>query len=106
MRALAITGETRSAAIPQVPTFAEAGVPGVEISMWYGVLAPMRTPVAIADKKGAEIEQFVRGPEFGERVASLRIAPFSVPGAKLDALMRADLRRDTEVIKAAGITAQ
>jgi len=105
LRPLAITGKSRSAALPQVPTFAEAGVPGVEISMWYGVLAPSRTSAAIANKMGAEIEQFVRSAEFGERVASLGIAPYSVPREKIDALMRADVRRDAEVIKAAGITA-
>lgn len=105
LRPLAITGKSRSAALPQVPTFAEAGVPGVEISMWYGVLAPQRTPAAIAGKMGTEIEQFVRSAEFGDRVASLGIAPYSVPREKIEALMRADVRRDAEVIKAAGITA-
>ena len=105
LRALAITGKSRSPALPQVPTFAEAGVPGIEISMWYGVLAPARTPTVILDKMGTEIEQLVRSPEFGERVAPLGIAPYNVPREKMDALMRADTRRDVEVIKAAGITA-
>lgn len=105
LRPLAITGKSRAAALPQVPTFAEAGLPGVEISMWYGVLAPSRTSAAIVNKLGAEIEQFVRSAEFGERVASLGIAPYSVPQEKIEALMRADTRRDAEVIRAAGITA-
>jgi len=105
LRPLAITGKSRSSVLPQVPTFAEAGLPGLEISMWYGVLAPIRTSSAIVEKLSAEIEQFVRSAEFGERVTSLGIAPYSVPREKIDALMRADTRRDADVIKLAKITA-
>lgn len=105
LRPLAITGKSRSTALPQVPTFAEAGLPGVEISMWYGVLAPIRTPAASVNRMGSEIDEFVRSAEFGDRVASLGIAPYSVPREKIDALLRADTRRDADVIRLARITA-
>lgn len=103
LRPLAITGPARVASLPQVPTFAEAGLPAFDIRLWYGVLAPAGTSDAILGKLAAETERYVRSPEFRDKVAPLGIAPYAVPRQDIAALMRSEARRYVEVIKAAGI---
>ncbi|MES2973713.1 MAG: tripartite tricarboxylate transporter substrate binding protein [Pseudomonadota bacterium] len=66
LRALAVTSNERWPEIPEVPTVAEAGVPGFEISSWIGLWAPTGTPQAIVDKLSAEVVQLARAPEFKE----------------------------------------
>ncbi|HEX4326417.1 MAG TPA: tripartite tricarboxylate transporter substrate binding protein [Burkholderiales bacterium] len=63
LRALATTGAKRSAAFPELPTVAEAGLPGFEASQWYAVLAPARTPKPIIDRLNAELVKVVQSPE-------------------------------------------
>ena len=59
MKALGTTGKTRSAVLPDVPTIAEAGVPGYEATIWLGLMAPKGTPPAIVDRLNAEIAKIV-----------------------------------------------
>lgn len=54
LKAIAVTGQTRLTALPQLPTFAEAGVPGFDVKTWNGVTAPAGTPKAIIDKLSAQ----------------------------------------------------
>ncbi|MDB5804226.1 MAG: transporter [Betaproteobacteria bacterium] len=63
LRALATTGAKRSAAFPELPTVAEAGLPGFEASQWYAVLAPARTPKPIIERLNAELVKVVQSPE-------------------------------------------
>ena len=70
LRALAVTSATRAAALPDVPTVAEAGLPGFEASSWFGVLAPAGTPVAIIARLNAEIAKWLASPEAREKLAS------------------------------------
>jgi len=69
LRALAVTSATRAAALPDVPTVAEAGLPGFEASSWFGVLAPAGTPVAIIARLNAEIAKWLASPEAREKLA-------------------------------------
>jgi tripartite-type tricarboxylate transporter receptor subunit TctC len=71
LKALAVTTTTRSAALPDVPTTAEEGLPGVEATGWFGVQAPARTPKPIIDKLGAEIDAIVKDPAVWARLADL-----------------------------------
>lgn len=105
LRPIAITGPSRVQSLPHVPTFAEAGMAGFDIRLWYGVLAPAGTTASIIDKMAVEIDRFVHSAEFKDRVAPLGIAPYSVPRQDMKALMRAEAGRYLQVIKAAGITA-
>jgi tripartite-type tricarboxylate transporter receptor subunit TctC len=66
LRALATTGERRSSAMPEVPTIAEAGLPGAEVTAWYGVFAPGGTPRPVVEQVSAEIARIVRMPESQE----------------------------------------
>jgi tripartite-type tricarboxylate transporter receptor subunit TctC len=69
LRALAVTSSTRAPALPDVPTMAEAGLPGFEASSWFGVLAPAGTPPAIVAKLNAEIARWLATPEAKERLS-------------------------------------
>jgi tripartite-type tricarboxylate transporter receptor subunit TctC len=71
LRALAVTSATRAPALPDVPTVAEAGLPGFEASSWFGVLAPAGTPPAIVTKLNAEIAKWLTSPEAKEKLASV-----------------------------------
>ena len=71
LRALAVTTTTRSAALPDVPTTAEEGLPGVEATGWFGVQMPARTPKPIIQKLGAEIDAIVKDPDVWSRLADL-----------------------------------
>jgi len=71
LRALAVTSSTRAPALPDVPTVAEAGLPGFEASSWFGVLAPAGTPPAIVAKLNAEIAKWLTTPEAKEKLANV-----------------------------------
>jgi tripartite-type tricarboxylate transporter receptor subunit TctC len=69
LRALAVTSATRAPALPDVPTLAEAGLPGFEASSWFGLLAPAGTPPAIVIKLNAEVAKWLATPDAKERLA-------------------------------------
>ena len=66
---IAVTGAKRSPSLPDVPTFAEAGLKGVESYAWYGFFAPARTPKEVIDKLNAEAQKVMKGPEFAKVLA-------------------------------------
>jgi tripartite-type tricarboxylate transporter receptor subunit TctC len=69
LRGLAVTASKRVDGLPDVPTFAEAGLPGVDVSIWFAVLVPGGTPPAIIKKLNADIVQVVADPEFKNALA-------------------------------------
>jgi tripartite-type tricarboxylate transporter receptor subunit TctC len=71
--ALAVTSAKRNAAFPDLPTVAEAGLPGYEAAAWYGVLAPARTPLAIVTKLHADFGRAVQLPEVRQQLAPMVI---------------------------------
>ena len=71
LRALALTGSKRSAALPEVPTMAEAGVPGYEVYEWNAIFAPAGTPSTVINRIADAVAKAVQSPEFRERVTSL-----------------------------------
>jgi len=75
LRALAVTSAHRVAALPQVPTVAEAGYPGFEVLSWYGVLAPIGTPRSIVDQLNRDITAIMQSPGVREKCASLGVEP-------------------------------
>jgi tripartite-type tricarboxylate transporter receptor subunit TctC len=103
VRALGTTGKTRSALMPDVPTVAEAGVPGYEATIWLGVMAPAGTPKAIVDKLNAEIGKVVSTPETKAAWAKQGAAPLVMSPAEFDAYLKADIDKWADVIKKAGI---
>jgi tripartite-type tricarboxylate transporter receptor subunit TctC len=103
VRAIAISGESRVAALPQVPTFSESGLPGFEVKNWVGVAAPAATPRAIIDKLSAEIARILATPEVKEKLVSQGMDPFISTADQAAALMKTDLARFAKVIKSANI---
>ena len=103
VKAMAVTGETRVPALPQVPTFTEAGLPGLEVSPWFCVLAPAGTPKAIIGKLSTELARIVAMPETQDFLAKQGMNPFSSTPEQLGALMKTEMAKWAKVIKAANI---
>ena len=103
LKAIAISGETRLPALPQVPTFTEAGLPGFEVKGWYGVLAPAVTPKLIIDKLATEIAKILVMSDIKEKIVGLGMDPFISTPDQLAALMKADMAKWVNVIKTANI---
>lgn len=103
LRALAITGDKRFPTLPEVPTFAEAGLPGFEGKTWYGVLAPANTPEPIIDRLSMEIEKVLAIPEVKDKLSGLGLDPMVMDASQFGALMKRDMAKYANVIKAANI---
>ena len=103
LRPLAMTSAKRSAAMPDLPTVAEAGVPGYETVSWYGVLAPAGTPKPIIDRLNREIARAVQLPDVRERMMSEGAEPAGGSPAEFAAHIKRELVRWSQVIKQARI---
>jgi tripartite-type tricarboxylate transporter receptor subunit TctC len=103
VKALAVTSATRSSVLPDVPTVAEAGLPGFDVVGWNGLVAPAGTPRPIIEKLNTEIVRILRSPEM---VASLKEQGVDVVGdtpEDFGNIIQADIATWREIIKAAGI---
>jgi tripartite-type tricarboxylate transporter receptor subunit TctC len=105
LRGLAVTGEKRNAAVPDVPTFTEAGQPGVTASTYWGVLAPKGTPEEIVERLSAEFAKAMRDPDVSARVAQLGYLPIAGGGADYAANIQSEIKKWGEVVKTANIKA-
>jgi len=103
LKAIAISGERRMPALAEVPTFAEAGLPGFEMRVTYAVLAPAGTPKANIDKMSVEFGKIVALPDIREKLAAQGMIPLYSTPDQLAAMFKADLAKYAQVIKAANI---
>jgi tripartite-type tricarboxylate transporter receptor subunit TctC len=105
IKVLAIGGAKRSPQAPDVPTLAEAGFPGVEVDLWYGLLAPSGTPAATVAKLNAEVNEILSEPALLETLRAQGL--IAVGGTPVDfaRLIAADLTKWGAVVKAANISA-
>ena len=103
LRGIAISAEHRSAALPDVPTFIESGVPGFAPNSWVAILVPARTPQPIVDRLHRDLVAVLQEKEVRERYAVLGIEPVGNSPEEFAAQMRADLARWGEVVKQASI---
>jgi len=103
LKAIAYASETRSPVLPQVPTFAEAGLAGFEMKTWYGILAPAGTPREIISKLATEITKMLNTSDLKEQLASQGVEPFISTPEQFAALMKADMAKFARVVKAANI---
>jgi tripartite-type tricarboxylate transporter receptor subunit TctC len=106
LRALATTGAVRSPALPELPTVAEAGVPGYEASLWYGFVGPARLPPEIAQRLTAEIVAAVNAPDVRERLAGQGVDARASSAEEFGKLMVSDLERWAGVVRRAGVKAE
>ncbi|MEK6592990.1 MAG: tripartite tricarboxylate transporter substrate binding protein [Pseudomonadota bacterium] len=103
LRAVAMTGARRSTAIPDIPTVAEAGVPGYETGSWYGIVVPAGTPKAAIDRLSREIIAIVRSPEITNRLNDEAVIPVGSTPAEFTAHIKNELARWAKAIKQAGL---
>ena len=103
VRALAVTGAKRSTAAPDVPTMAEAGLPGYEFTSWFGVLAPAKTPHAIVEKLNAEIVKALRSPEISARLSAEGAELIASTPEAFAQFLSSETAKWSKVIRAAGI---
>ena len=103
LKALAISGTNRTPALPDVPTFAEAGLPGFDAGTWAGILAPAATPKEIVNKLSSEIAAIMKLPDIREQLTAQGLEPFVTTPEQFAALIRADTERFGRIIKAANI---
>jgi tripartite-type tricarboxylate transporter receptor subunit TctC len=106
VRALAVTTEKRSKAIPDVPTMAEAGIKEAFPSQWWGVAAPKGTPRPIIDRVNAELGKIVQSPDVLERFESFGVFPQHTSPEQMVAIVKAEGPPMGKLLKAAGIQAQ
>jgi tripartite-type tricarboxylate transporter receptor subunit TctC len=106
LRALGTGGAARSAILPEVPTIAEAGVPGYEAVNWWGVVAPAGTPPAIVDKLHKEITAVQESEEVKKHFASEGAAIVQMSPIEFAAFIEKEMRKWERVVKEGGIKAQ
>jgi tripartite-type tricarboxylate transporter receptor subunit TctC len=106
LRVLAVTPAKRAPALPDTPTLAEAGVPGVVVVNWYGLVAPKGTPKAAIDRVAAETIKAVRAPELKSRLVADGSEGVGTTPAEFTAHIRAERDQWRRVIKEAGIRGQ
>jgi tripartite-type tricarboxylate transporter receptor subunit TctC len=104
LRALAVGSERRVASLPDVPAMSEV-LPGFESVTWFGVVAPPKTPMPIAERISAAIAEALRSPDARKRLADLSAQPIGNTPAQMAAFMRKDAERWREVIRSAGVKA-
>jgi len=103
LRVLAITAAQRNKAIPNVPTIAEAGVPGYEATLWYGFVAPARTPDGILKRLNTELGTALKNPDVVEKLSTQAVDPFHTSPEQFGKLIRIEFDKWAKVIKAGGI---
>ncbi len=102
VRGLAVSGPKRSEALPDVPTMAEAGVPGYEATTWTGIVAPVGLPKPIITRLNAEIQAMVASPAFREKVTAIGSEPMSGSPEQFAEFIRKENAKWADVIKRAG----
>ena len=105
LRMLAVSGSRRSPMLPDVPTVAEAGVPGFESMQWYGVMAPVRTPAWIVEKLNRDTIAVLKLPEVRDRLLGQGFEVVANSRAEFGAYIKSEIAKWAKVIKQAGIRA-
>jgi len=102
VRAIASSGRTRSALMPDIPTVSEAGVPGYEAVIWLGIMAPAGTPKPIVDKLNAEIQKVLGQPDVKEAWAKQGAVPMHMTADEFGKFLAQDIDKWAKVVKASG----
>jgi len=103
---LGTTGAKRSAVMPEMPTIAEAGVPGYEATIWLGLMAPAATPKPIIDLLNAEVLKVMERADVKEAWAKQGAVPMPMSPADFDKYLKADIEKWAGVVKVSGAKAE
>ena len=104
LRALAVTGSQRSALVPELPTIAEAGLPGFSVNAWFGLLAPAATPAEIVTRISAEIQKGFKTPQMRERFSAMGADPVGGPPEQFAAFLKWKWRNGRSLSKLPAFT--
>jgi tripartite-type tricarboxylate transporter receptor subunit TctC len=103
LRALAVTTARRTSAAPDIPTVAESGLRGYEVSQWYGLVAPAGVPAAIIERLNADIDKALKHPDVRSRFLSDGAEPSGSSPQAFGAFLKAEIAKWTDVVQKAGI---
>ena len=103
LRGLAVTTPRRISALPDLPTVAEAGVPGYEVVLWHGLVAPKGVPRPIVDRLNREANEVLKAKDMGDLLATDGVAPAGGTPGQFRAVIKADIERWRGVVKQANI---
>ncbi len=103
LRGLAVSGEQRSGVLPEVPTFAEAGLPGYKAGNWFGLLGPAGLPRDILARLSGELMKIIGSPEVREELNRQGLDPFASTPNQFAALIKSDMARFATLVESAGI---
>ncbi len=103
LKGLAVTGDKRQAVLPQLPTYAEGGLPAYKPKNWQGILVPAGTPKPIIDKLSAEVSKILDMPDIKEKLMNLGAEPFHATPEQMAAQMKSDYAESTKIISTAKI---
>ncbi len=106
LRALAVTSAQRSALLPEVPTVSESGLPGYDVTSWYGVFAPAGVPEPIVTRLYTEIAAHFKSPEVAKRLSALGAEAAVKPPAETAAFVREDIKKWAAIVKSSGAKAE
>jgi len=106
VKAIAVTTSKRSFALPDVPTMAEAGIPGFDVPVWYGVVAPAGTPRPLVDRLNQAINRILDSAEFKSQLLLLGAQPVTMPPLEWSGAIRIDLKRWERVVRQAQMVAE
>jgi tripartite-type tricarboxylate transporter receptor subunit TctC len=106
LRALAVTTAQRSVAAPELPTMAESGLAGYELSSWQAVFAPAGTPAPIVERLHQEITKILKTPDVAKRLTELGLDLSGMPPAELAAMVKSEVPRLGKVVKDSGAKAE
>jgi tripartite-type tricarboxylate transporter receptor subunit TctC len=103
VRALGVTGSKRSSQLPDIPTIAEAGLPGYEVVTWFGVVAPADAPKDVIGKLNGIITKVVGEPEMKSYLSGQGLEPATSTPEQFAQLIRSEIPKFARIVKAAGI---
>lgn len=106
LKPIAVAATKRSPTLPEVPTFAEQGMPGFEVTAWYAIFAPKGTPKDVVDKLNRALAKAVRQPDVKEKFATLGATPIGGTPDELGAYVKKEIALWAAAVKASGATAQ
>ena len=105
LKALAVSSKKRSSMAPEVPTVDESGVPGYDVTVWFGILAPAGVPKDIVQRLNAEMVKIIRSPEIAERFARAGVDPVASSPEEFSAFLKSEVARWAKVVQDANIKA-
>jgi len=103
IRILAVSSEQRSSLVPSVPTIAESGFPGFNVTSWWGLMAPAHTPQPIVNRIAAEVADATRDPKIVAQLTNFGVDPLGNSSSEFEAMIASDIKLWAEAIKLAGL---